>query len=89
MVQLVIYLYIHGGWWPKKSPHDSKQISAVIGVLMGGQPLGKQFFDGIPCRLCGKREIAESVHVILTCEALQAVRADCLDRVKRVMPHPM
>ena len=60
-----------------------------MGVLMGGQPSGKQIFDGMSCKLCDKRVIDDPMHIILKCDALQLVRANSLDKLKEVMPQAM
>ena len=78
-------------WWlvAKKNPHLCKYISAVMGVLMGGQPSGIQIFDGILCKLCEDRRKDDSIHTLMKCKSLAHIRAVYFDRIKQVMPQAM
>ena len=79
-------------WWSllKLRPHLGKYASAVMAVLLGGQPSGLQCnFKGLSCLLCDSREKDDKKHVLLYCEALSYKRNSYLQIVFDKMPQAM
>ena len=79
-------------WWivNQKLPHLYKSISAVMAVLMGGQPSGLQRnFDRKLCQICCDRVEDNAIHVILSCNALTSLRDTLLRSLYDSMPNSM
>ena len=79
-------------WWvvSQKVPHIYKQVTAVMAVLMGGQPRSMQRnFDKRLCQTCGARMVDDALHVILDCTALSCVRQQNLLKLQEAMPNSM
>ena len=79
-------------WWSvtQACPYLRRQISAVLAVLMGGQPRGMQCnFSSSICSLCSGRESDSAGHILFQCEGLRDIREYWWNKFIESMPLAM
>ena len=79
-------------WWKfaRKKCNLVKETSAVMAVLLGGQPRGMQInIEQSRCNLCSQNENETNIHVLLKCTRLNLERTSLLRELKTSMPTAM
>ena len=79
-------------WWVyvNNDPHMYRYVSAVIAILMGGQPKGLQCnFANWPCRLCSSGASDSPSHILFECTGLQESRHWAWAELSLAMPRAM
>ena len=74
-------------WWKyvDKQPHMKRYVSALMAVLMGGQPKGLQCnFDSIKCKICSSGARDSPAHILFECTALQETRSGVWTELSRM-----
>ena len=73
-----------------KNPSMYLSVTAVMSILLGGQPKGIQCnFECIYCRLCANYRKESPTHVLFECPALQETRDSTWPGLLRSMPNAM
>ena len=79
-------------WWvvTQKVPQIYNQVTAIMAIMMGGQPRAMQRnFDKKPCNICDARLADNPLHILFDCTALCNIRCEKIQRLHATMPIPM